>query len=139
MPRLSRTAITSRVWTAEEPKLWITARFTDSHSPPKNSLVSRCCSTRWNSSAFARSAKTITPSQPGSTGSAPTAEVGGKGPFLSKTTLRFLNHFIHAMIEIASLVGDRSNLDRKVNHGKSCQHWVEVGINQVAGFRHGVR
>jgi hypothetical protein len=64
MPRLNRIAITSHAWTVEAPKHWIIAQFTDSQFLLKNNLDSRCCSTRWNSSAFALSANTITLSQP---------------------------------------------------------------------------
>ena len=40
------------------------------------------------------------------------------------------------MVDISSLISDRSNLDREVNHGKYCKHRIEMGIDQVASFRH---
>lgn len=41
------------------------------------------------------------------------------------------------MIKISSLVCNRCNLNREINHGKSSQHWIEVSVDQVASFRHG--
>ena len=84
MPQLSKTAITSHVWTAEEPKHWITAQFTDSQSPPKRHPASRCCSTLWNSSVFALSANKITLKQPVSSDQLPLQSLAAKARFSAK-------------------------------------------------------
>ena len=35
------------------------------------------------------------------------------------------------------LIGDWSNLYRSIDHRESRQDWIEVRIDQIAGFGHG--
>ena len=47
-----------------------------------------------------------------------------------------LNLTIYAGIEMSSLLSDGGDLDGSVDHREGCQHWVQMGVDQVSGFAH---